>query len=46
MDTEEVVKAYLAVRNEREHILREYEAQDAKLKDDLKKIEAVLLDVC
>ena len=46
MDTEEVVKAYLAVRNERERILREYEAQDAKLKDDLKKIEAVLLDVC
>lgn len=46
MDTEEVVKAYLAIRNERERILREYEAQDAKLKDDLKKIEAVLLDVC
>jgi len=46
MDTEEVVKAYLAVRSERERILREYEAQDAKLKDDLKKIEAVLLDVC
>ena len=46
MDTEEVVKAYLAVRTERERILREYEAQDAKLKDDLKKIEAVLLDVC
>lgn len=46
MDTEEVVKAYLAVRTERERILREYEAQDAKLKEDLKKIEAVLLDVC
>lgn len=46
MDTEEVVKAYLAVRNERDRILREYEAQDAKLKEDLKKIEAVLLDVC
>lgn len=46
LDTEEVVKAYLAIRNERERILREYEAQDAKLKEDLKKIEAVLLDVC
>lgn len=46
MDTEKVVEAYLAVRNERERLLREYEAQDAKLKDDLKKIEAVLLDVC
>ena len=46
MDTEKVVEAYLAVRNERERLLREYEAQDAKLKEDLKKIEAVLLDVC
>lgn len=46
MDTEKVVEAYLAVRNERERLLREYEAEDAKLKEDLKKIEAVLLDVC
>jgi len=46
MDTEEVVKAYLAIRSERERLLREYEAQDAKLKEDLKKIESVLLDVC
>lgn len=46
MDTEKVVEAYLAVRSERERLLREYELQDAKLKDDLKKLEAVLLDVC
>jgi hypothetical protein len=46
VNTEEVVKAYLAIRGERERILREYEAQDAKLKDDLKKLESVLLDVC
>ena len=46
VDTEEVVKAYLAIRSERERILREYEARDSKLKDDLKKLESVLLDVC
>jgi len=41
-----VVKAYLAIRSERDRILREYEARDSKLKDDLKKLESVLLDVC
>jgi hypothetical protein len=46
VNTEEVVRAYLAVRNERDRIRNEYEAHDAKLKEDLKKLEAVLLDVC
>lgn len=46
VNTEEVVVAYLNIRNEREKILREYEAKDAKLKEDLAKIEALLLDVC
>lgn len=46
INTEEVVTAYLNIRAEREKILREYEAKDAKLKEDLAKIEALLLDVC
>ena len=46
INTEEVVQAYLNIRNERDKILREYEAKDAKLKEDMSKIEAVLLDVC
>jgi hypothetical protein len=46
VNTEEVVNAYLAIRTERDRILREYEAKDAKLKEDLAKLEAVLLDVC
>jgi hypothetical protein len=46
VNTEEVVQAYLNIRTEREKILREYEAKDAKLKEDLAKIEALLLDVC
>lgn len=46
VNTEEVVAAYLNIRAERDKILREYEAKDAKLKDDMAKIEALLLDVC
>lgn len=46
VNTEQMVDAYLAIRNEREKILREYEAHDARLKEDLAKIEAALLTVC
>lgn len=46
MDTEKVVEAYLAIRNERDRIRHEYEAQDARLVEDLKKVEAVLLSLC
>jgi hypothetical protein len=46
INTEEVVGAYLNIRTERERILREYEAKDAKLKEDMAKIEALLLEVC
>ena len=46
INTEEAVQAYLNIRTEREKILREYEAKDARLKEDMAKIEALLLDVC
>lgn len=46
MDTEKVVEAYLAIRNERDRLRHEYEVQDAKLLEDLKKVEAVLLSLC
>ena len=46
MDTEKVVEAYLAIRNERDRIRHEYEAQDARLLEDLKKVEAALLSLC
>ena len=46
VNTKEIVSAYLEIRNERDRILREYEAQDARLKEDLKKLEAALLSVC
>lgn len=46
VNTEQMVDAYLAIRGERERLLREYEANDARLKEDLAKIEAALLGVC
>ena len=46
VNTEEVVGAYLNIRTEREKILREYEVKDAKLKEDMAKIEALLLEIC
>ena len=46
VNTEQMVDAYLAIRNEREKLLREYEAQDSRLKEDMAKIEAALLAVC
>jgi len=46
VNTEEIVEAYLAIRNQRDKILREYEAQDALLKEDIKQLEVTLLSVC
>jgi hypothetical protein len=45
-DTDELVEAYILIRSEREKLLREYEASDAKLKEDMSKLEAVMLDMC
>lgn len=45
-DTDQLVEAYLGIRTEREKLLREYEVADAKLKDDLLKLEAVMLEMC
>jgi hypothetical protein len=46
VNVEEIVQAYLAIRTERERILREYEAADSELKTDLEQIEKLLLGVC
>jgi hypothetical protein len=45
-NTDELVESYLEIRTQREKLLREYEVADASLKDDLSKLEAVLLDMC
>jgi hypothetical protein len=46
VNTEELVEAYIALRTERDLLLREYEAKDEVLKEQMSKLEAALLDVC
>lgn len=46
VNTEDLVTAYIAVRSEREKILREYEDKDSALKQDLTQLEQALLSVC
>jgi len=46
MNTEELVAAYINVRNQREKLLREFETADTALKTDLQKLEVALLDIC
>ena len=46
VNTEELVAAYLAIRTQREVLLRNYEEQDKALKADMMQLEAAMLDVC
>jgi len=46
VNVEEVVRAYLNIRAERERILREYEQKDAELLNDMRELDAILLSVC
>jgi hypothetical protein len=43
---EELVKVYLDIRNERERVLKEYEAKDADLEKDINEVEKMILAVC
>jgi hypothetical protein len=46
IDTEKTVEAYLAVRTERDRVLKAYEEKDAELKNDMQGLEQLLLGVC
>lgn len=46
ISTTEYVEAYLAIRNERERILHEYEAMDKELKAEMAILETGLLNIC
>ena len=46
ISTTEYVESYLAIRNERERILHEYEAMDKELKAEMAILETGLLDIC
>lgn len=45
-DTEELVQAYVNIRDERARILKEYEAEDAELKAAMEQLKVTLLSVC
>lgn len=45
-NTDELVEAYLLIRSQRERLAREYEAEDNALKEDMAKLEAVMLEMC
>lgn len=46
INTDELTETYLAIRTEREKILREYEEKDDELKKQLRLLEQELLAVC
>jgi len=46
VDTDQAVKAYIAIRDARAELLREYEEKDKELKTDLDQISQLLLSVC
>jgi len=46
VDLEEIVSAYIAIRNERDRVAKEYEAKDEVLKEQLGQLEQQLLVVC
>jgi hypothetical protein len=45
-NTEELVSAYLALRNSRAELKENYEEADAKLKTDMEQIEQAMLEIC
>lgn len=46
MKLDNVVKTYLAIRDERDKLAREHEAKDKELANDLAELEQVLLNSC
>ena len=46
VNMEELVKAYLTIRNEREKLKALFEQQDEALKGDMEGLEKVMLQAC
>ena len=46
VNTEKLVEAFIAIRNQRDRLLQEYEAADKALKAESAQIEMALLTVC
>ena len=46
MNTDQLVEAFIALRNERDRIRNEYEAKDAVIKEEMTTLEQALLSIC
>lgn len=46
LNTEQLVEAYIAIRDQRERLLHEFESADKALKAESAQIEMALLDIC
>jgi hypothetical protein len=46
MNTDELVETFITLRNERDRMRNEWEAQDAKIKEDMTVLEQALLSIC
>jgi hypothetical protein len=46
MNTDQLVETFITLRNERDRIRNEWEAQDAKIKEEMTTLEQALLAIC
>jgi len=46
MNTDQLVEAFITLRNERDRLRNEYEAQDSKVKEEMTTLEQALLSIC
>lgn len=46
ISAEKLVAAYVKMRDRRSELLREYEAEDGAIKDQMEMVESKLLDLC
>jgi hypothetical protein len=46
MNTDQLVETFITLRNERDRLRNEYEAQDAKVKEEMTTLEQALLSIC
>ena len=46
MNTDQLVETFINLRNERDRMRNEWEAQDAKVKEEMSVLEQALLSIC
>jgi hypothetical protein len=46
MNTDQLVETFITLRNERDRMRNEWEAEDAKIKEEMTTLEQALLSIC